>query len=994
MKPIISTRIRAWNYQDLMLHRVHEILIVASPYDAYILEEDGRLTEQILHEYLGMQLSYAPRAWQASTATEALAMLSKRKFDLVITMMRISEDPLSFGRQVKEKFPKMPVILLLYDSSELAHLPDPVPTDAIDKTFVWQGNSAVFPVIIKYIEDRKNVKRDVKKGDVRAIIVIEDNPQYYSLILPRIYSEILYHTRKLIDRSLNDTHRMLRLRARPKILLASNYEEAEKYFKKYRANLLGIISDVRFHKNGKLTGDAGYQLTEWVRGIDPTMPILIQSTNPKHEEKVKALKVEFLNKTSKTLLKDLREFIVNNFGFGDFVFRSPKGKEIARASDLLSLQEVLLTVPEESLIFHASSNHFSNWLAARSEFSIASAMRPLQISDFDNVAEMRHYLVESIDKTRKIQRKGRIVEFTKTGFDPASTIMRIGSGSLGGKARGLAFANSLIAKSEFDEKFPEIHIRIPKIAVIGTEEFDEFMEENALWNFALKTNENERIHKRFLKAKFSAELNDSLQKYLENINYPIAVRSSGLLEDAQYQSLAGMYSTVMLPNSAKQISRRLKALRDAIKLVYASTFFQDPKSVLEHSAHRPEEEKMAVVIQEMVGQQYENRFYPNFSGVAQSVNCYPVSYMKRSDGVAYVALGLGKTIVEGGKSLRFSPKYPSILPQFFSPKAILENSQFEFFALEMNASQNLHEIGDEVNLAKLPLSDAEADGTLKHIASVLSTEDNIIRDSLRTIGTRVITFANILKWKTYPLAEILIELLELAERALGCPAEIEFAGNIFTEKSKKSEFCLLQIRPMVTEHFGKSTTLENISSEDIFCRSHLSLGDGVIENIRDIIMVKPENFDTAHTRKIAQEIENFNREINAPFMLIGPGRWGSADPWLGVPVAWNQISNAKIIAEIGMEDLHIDPSFGSHFFQNVTSMHVGYFTVDHKKKADFIDWNWLNSQPAHKETRFLRWIRLDDPILVRIDGQTGLGICTKPQPLEEEIMDEMESTGI
>lgn len=994
MKPTISTKIRGWNYQDLMLHRVHEILIVASPYDAYILEEDGRLTEQILHEYLGMQLGYAPRAWQASTAAEALKMLSKQRFDLVITMMRISEDPLSFGQQVKEKHPKIPVILLLYDSSELAHLPNPVPTNAIDKTFVWQGNSAVFPVIIKYIEDKKNIKRDIKKGDVRAIIVIEDNPQYYSLILPRIYSEILYHTRKLIDRSLNDTHRMLRQRARPKILLASDYEEAEKYFKKYRANLLGIISDLRFPKHGNLADDAGYQFTEWVREIDPTMPILIQSTNPKHEKKVKALKVEFLNKNSKTLLKDLREFIVNNFGFGDFVFRSLKGKEITRASDLLSLQEALLTVPDESLLYHASSNHFSNWLAARSEFSMASTMRPLQISDFDDVTEMRHYLVESIDKTRQIQRKGRVVEFTKSGFDPASTIMRIGSGSLGGKARGLAFANSLIAKSEFDEKFPEINIRIPKIAVIGTDEFDWFMQENSLWDYAMKTNDNHRIRRRFLKSKLSPELNEALRNYLENVNYPIAVRSSGLLEDAQYQSLAGMYSTIMLNNDERNITKRLKALYNAIKLVYASTFFQDPKSVLDYSAHHTEEEKMAIIIQEMVGQQYANRFYPNFSGVAQSVNCYPVSYMRRDEGIAYVALGLGKTIVEGGKSLRFSPKYPSILPQFYSPKATLENSQFEFFALEKGSMQNFDDIGEEGNLSEFSLKDAETDGTLKHIASVLSSEDNIIRDSLRTPGTRVITFANILKWKTYPLAEILTELLSLAEHALGCPAEIEFAGNIFTEKDKNNEFCLLQIRPMVSEHFGQNIVLEKIPDDQIFCRSNLSLGDGIIKNINDIIIVKPEHFDTTHTRKIAQEIENFNKEANAPYMLIGPGRWGSADPWLGVPVVWNQISNAKIIAEIGMDELQIDPSFGSHFFQNVTSMRIGYFTIDHKKKADFIDWKWFNTQKIYKETQFLRWIKLDYSILVHIDGQTGLGICAKPQPPEAEVMNEMESTGI
>ena len=996
-KNTLSNRSKLQSYHDLMLHRIHEILIVSSPYDAFIIEQDGRLTEQILNEYLGLHLGYAPRAWRASTATDAMEILSKRKFDLVITMLRIYDmDPISFGSQVKKMYPHIPVVLLAYDVAELKYLPEIIPVTSIDKVFIWNGNANVFPAIIKYIEDTKNIDRDIRIGDVRAIIVVENSPHYYSIILPQIYSEIIYHTRHLMDKSLNDAHRMLRLRARPKIILVGTYEEAEKYFKQYQMNILGVISDIRFMRGGKENKSAGFELATWIRSIDPAVPILLQSSDETSTEKAQELRVDFLNKKSETLLQELRQFIVNNFGFGDFVFRFPDGKEIARASNLIELKDTLSQVPDESLLYHASKNHFSNWIAARSEFWLASELRPQQIQDFSSTDDLREYLAEAIERAKTIQRRGRIIESHRGDFDPEATLIRIRGGSFGGKARGLAYVNSLFSKTNIDEKFPDIIIRIPRSVVIGTNEFDDFMGQNDFWDFALRTADNNKIRKRFLEGNLSEKLVEFLKQFLQKVNYPIAVRSSSLFEDSQYQSLAGMYSTYMLSNCSEDFEKRLKNLCDAIKLVYASTFFTEVKSVMESSIRRQEDEKMGIVIQELVGECYDGKFYPTFSGVTKSINCYPVSYMKRDEGVTYVSLGLGKMVVEGGKALIFSPKYPSILPQFYSPKAILENSQFQFYALTMDCDEHIDRIIEDENLSLYDLADAEEDGTLQHVGSVLTKQDNIVRDSLNYEGTRVVTFSNILKWKMFPLADILSELLDIGEQAMGCPVDIEFSVNMSSNPSIPHEFCFLQIRPMAFDHYSRNLRRELIRDEDIFCRSELSLGDGIIEDIQDIIYVKPERFNVSKTQQIAREIANFNKNIGkkSPYLLIGPGRWGSVDSWLGIPVRWNQISGAKVIVEVGLEDLNIDLSFGSHFFQNVTSLRVGYLTINHRSKMDFINWDWLREQTVSEQTSFVRWVRLDSPITINIDGRTGYGVGVKPLLPQPEIMDEQESPGI
>ena len=986
------------SFTELMLNRIHEILLVASPYDAYILEEEGRLTEQILNEYLGMSLRYAPRLWQTSTAAQALDLLTKRKFDLIIVMMRISDmDPITFGSLVKEIYPKKPVILLLFDQSELKQIPEKLPTNSIDRIFIYSGNANVFPAIIKLIEDKLNVKRDTRVGDVRSVIVVEDNPAYYSLFLPMIYKEIVFHTKDLLSKSFDDMHRIIQKRARPKILLASNFEDAKRYFIRYSNNVLGIISDIRFPRNGELDDNAGVKFAKWVRKKDPNMPIILQSTAKNKKHLADEVNAQFLHKHSITLLYELRRFIVNNFGFGNFTFRSPDGKKIGQASNLDELYRELETVPLESLIYHARSNNFSNWLAARGEFVAATYLRQIRVDLLETPEQIRPILLDAINNTVTLQQEGRVVDFSGKSSIISANFMRIRSGSLGGKARGLAFANTMIRNSAINEKFPEVTIRIPKVAVIGTDEFDVFMEKNELWDPMLSLMDTEEINNLFINGDLSHNLIDILKLYLTNTKSPLAVRSSSLLEDAQYNSLSGMYATFMLHNASKDDDERLNQLCEAIKRVYASMFVQQSKSALVRSTHRFESEKMAVIIQEVVGRRYGRRFYPTLSGVAQSINYYPVSYMKRDEGVAYIALGLGRTIAEGERSLRFAPRYPSILPQYFSISSTLQNSQNNFYALTIDPDKNHLKNGESGNLGQFSLKDAEEDGTLKHAASVVCSQDDVIRDALNYEGTRVITFASILKYNSFPLAGILEELLELGSKSLGCPVELEFAVNLPQTNDDRAEFCLLQIKPLPISQLQGSEEFHPVQEEDILCKTDVCLGNGSIQDLHDIVYVKLDNFDPAKTPQIAEDIDQINQHlgIKNPYLLIGPGRWGSADPWLGIPVTWNQISNVKVIVEAGMEDFLVDPSFGSHFFQNVTSMRIGYFTVSYKKKqTDKIDWEWLGSLPVISETEYLVHVHTPRPLRVKMDGLTGKGIVYKPEQPVNEIMDEEESSGI
>ncbi|MEE9189685.1 MAG: PEP/pyruvate-binding domain-containing protein [Candidatus Neomarinimicrobiota bacterium] len=986
------------DFQDLMLNRVHEILLVASPYDAFILEEDGRLTEQILHEYLDMNFHYAPRVWQADTASSALAMLKKRDFDLIIVMLHLADmDTVSLCSAIKQDFPAKPIILLALDESEVRNLPQANLKKYIEKIFIWSGNSNVFPAIMKYIEDKQNAYRDIIQGDVRTIIFIEDSPRYYSIILPLIYKEIMYHTRVLVDKSLNVTQRLLHLRGRVKILVADNYESAVEYFEKYRTHVLGIISDIRFPKDDKLDKQAGIKFTEYVRSVEPYIPVILQSSLQKHAEQVSAINAHFLNKQSRTLLQDIRDYLIHNFGFGDFVFHTPKKKEIIRATDLQTLRESLEKISMQSLLFHSRGNHFSNWLAARGEFDLAAAIRPVYVEDFNKPEELRQFIIKAIDQVIDRKRLLQIEEFSILNFKHPTNFTRISGGSLGGKARGLAFMNTILDNSGLKDKYENVTIRIPRIVVIGTDEFDQFMDQNDLWKKTITDLPNEEILELFLNGTLPEDLTQAIDHFIANVNYPVAVRSSSLLEDSQYQPLAGMYSTYMLPNSSSKKRDRFNQLCEAIKRIYASIFFSEPKALIDRSGHRHTEEKMAVIIMELIGKNHDNnRYYPTFSGIARNINYYPVSYMNREEGYASIAVGFGRTVVSGENSLRFSPAYPTIIPQNYSVKSTIESSQNSFYALKLKPNPRLLEKGEDANLESHDLDIAESDGELYWSGSVVSAQDDMVRDSLDEAGTRVITFANILKWKIFPLTDILQDLLNICQVSLGSPVEIEFAGNLYRDKSKSSEFCLLQIKPLV---IGDAATMETIldhADQKIIGQSTISLGNGMITDISHIVHVDLETFEVSKSTEVAQEIEYFNTMLKPkiPYILSGPGRWGTADPWLGIPVDWQQISGAKVIVELGMDNLPVDPSFGSHFFQNIASLRIGYLTINHKHKDEWYDLSKLVDSKVVEKQTYTRLIELVHPLIVNINGKNGEGLIVESIPNEKEIMDEQESSGI
>ena len=980
------------NFNQLMSHRVHEILLVASPYDAFILEEDGGLTEQIMTEYIGMNFNYAPRVTRSSTAASSMKYLLKDKYDLVIVMLRIEDtDPISLGKSIKKLYPNMPVILLAFDETEIKQLSQKISPSSIDRVFIWSGDASVFPAIIKYVEDRKNAEKDIIEGNVRSIILIEDSPRMYSILLPLIYKEIVYLTKNLMRKTFNSTYKSMHLRGRLKVLLTPNYETAVKFSKKYGENIIGIISDVKFLNNGKKDSKAGMKFAKLIREKHPAMPIILQSTDRSNQNLAKTLGTDFLHKNSNTLLKDLRNFMILNFGFGDFIFKDSQGSEILKATNIEELIKGVETVPIDSIVYHGKSNHFSNWLAARSEFDLATKLRRLNVDNFGKKEDIRDAIIKEINSPNTQLRFGEVVDYSASN-NKNSRFYRMCGGSLGGKARGLAFAKDMLVQSGISKKYPNVIVKIPRTAIIGTDEFDRFMKDNSLWDDALKAEKDQDIIKLFLASRLSMDLILKIESFLKECNYPIAVRSSSLLEDSQYQPLSGAYSTFMLANNQKTFKDRINELKKAIRLVFASIFYRESKSHFSHTAHRTEEEKMAVMIMEIAGQEYSSgRFYPTFSGVLKSVNFYPVSYMERNEGVAYLALGFGKTIVDGGKCLGISPMYPAIKPQFSTIKSTLANSQSNFYSLDLNNNQ--YDIYNDLQLHDL--SKSESDGALKLLGGVVTSEDNILRNSLSYAGTRVVNFSPILEWKIIPLCDILNELLALGKKALGCPVEIEFAVNIFEDNKKPSEFYLLQIKPMVLTT-TKTISFDKIKKEDTYSQSQITLGNGTSDHIIDLLHLSVEKYDPSKSNEIAKEIEIYNNMIgkNNPYILAGPGRWGSADPWLGVPISWQQISNTKIIIEIGHEDFPVDPSFGSHFFQNITSLHIGYFTIDNKNSDDFINNVWLEKQKPKKSGHYVDWYQFNDPFKTIIDGLSGKGKILIPKPYNADKMDEKDSTGI
>jgi CheY-like chemotaxis protein len=976
---------RFQGFQNLMRLRIRDILLVSSLYDLYLFEEDGRLYELIRNEYQGFNLSHSPELTRVSSGRNAIALArEENRFDLIITTLHIDDmHAIDFARMVKESGLNIPVVLLAHDNRELKHLLVHNDTSVFDRIFIWQGDFRIIIAIVKSFEDRINVEHDTRMVGVQTIIVIEDNVRHYSSILPIIYTEILKQSQRLISEGINLTHKFLRMRARPKILLCSTYEEAWSYYQRYSEFMLGVISDIDFPRNGVPDARAGLEFADAVRAGDPDLPILLLSTLHENGAEAGIRNASFVLKDSPHLLNELRQFMIHSFSFGDFVFRTPGGVEVGRATDLKSLEEQLALVPAESIRYHGERNHFSNWLKARTEFWLAHQLRPRKVTDYPSVEFLRNDLIASLHSYRNIRQRGIIADFEKESFDPETSVARIGGGSLGGKARGLGFVNTLINDYNVRDRFENVLITVPAAVVIGTDVFDQFIDENNLRRFAMACPDDHEITRRFLEASsFPEQVLAELAGFLDIVRTPIAVRSSSLLEDSQYHPFAGVYETYMLPNKHPNPLVRLNDLLNSVKRVYASTFYQSAKDYIKVTSYRLEEEKMAVIVQRMVGSQHGDRFYPDFSGVGKSHNFYPIAPQKAADGTVSVALGLGKMVVDGGNVVRFCPKYPTDLIQFYSVQEALDNMQHDFFALNLDAPSDFGTETHDRLLDRFGLDVAELDGPLRYVGSTFSPENDVMYDGIGRNGIRAVTFGPLLRNKLFPLAPILEMLLDMGTWGMGTPVEIEFAVNMSVPVSQPREFGMLQMRPLVINREPEELNVDAVDQSRILCRSAQVLGNGLIGDICDVVVVDYHTFDRSRSRVVAQEVSLFNSRLIAerrPYLLVGVGRWGSLDPWLGIPVTWEQIAGAKAIVETTFKDIMVTPSQGSHFFQNITSFMVGYFTVNPKSPAESLDWDWLLSQPCQEAFEFTKLIRFNQPVIVRINGHNNRGVILKPE---------------
>ena len=989
-------------FHKLMPFKIREILLVSSLYDAFIVEEEGLISEMVIGEYRHLLLSSPPRVTHVTSGSDALSKVKSNKYYLVITMSKnIGMSPFKFGKKIKKECPDLPVIILATDTADLHVCQGHISEEGIDKAFFWYGDSSLFMAIVKYVEDKINAKYDTVNGNVQIIIVVEDSIRDYSMLLPIIYSEIVQQTQRSISDDINEMQRLLRRRARPKILLVDNFEDGIKLYNEYKSYILGIISDVKFPKSGKVDSQAGHDFIKHVRNNNPYVPTMLQSTDPENRERAEELGAFFIHKNSPTLMKDFNHFLLKHLGFGDFVFLVPKKEhnkgekdknhhekteKIAKASNLIEFEKALKKAPLESIRFHANRNDFSNWLMARSEFKLARKLRPQKVSDFDTLSEMREYLVKVFNESRRERQLGVMTDFTKQKFEFDSSYTKIGRDSLGGKGRGIAFIRTLFARYDFDEKYPDVKITVPSTVAIGTDEFDRFISENKLYKFVNNNRDvpDNEIAKEFLNGKLSDDLKNKLTIVLKHFKKPIAVRSSSLLEDSQNHPFAGMYSTYMLPNSHKNDNLRLNQLCQTIKLVYASVFFKDAKVYIESTSAKIEEEKMAVIIQQLIGNNYNGRFYPTFSGVAQSYNYYPVSHQKRGEGIVSIAVGLGYSVVGGEKVLRFSPNHPEIIPDFSTPSMILENTQRELYVLNTKKQPKLFSEREDETLEKINIKDIVNDGSLNFITSTYNREDGMIRDGFSKEGPHLITFAGILKYDVFPLANIIKDILQAGQRSMGSPVEIEFAVNFDPENKKPPVFAIIQIRPLVIakEHAHITWEDNDIKKEEILISSNKALGNGLIDSIKDIIYVSPETFDTSKTVEIASQIGSLNKELSenqTPYLLIGPGRWGTQDRWLGIPVAWSEISNVKVMVETALEDFNIKPTQGTHFFQNIISRDIGYLYTTLNTRDSYIDWNWLKVQKPKNKLEYASHIRLNKPLTIKLDGRSGRGLILKPE---------------
>jgi len=988
--PIVDAERLFEGFENLMPFQVHDILLVSSLYDSYILREDGRLNELLIGESLELNLQQIPGITHVSSGAEALALArSQPRFNLIVTNLEVGDmNAAQLGREVKNAGLDISVVVLAYDYREIKRFLERNALTDIERVFLWQGNVRILISIVKYVEDKRNVLHDTHAIGVPVILVVEDNIRYYSSFLPAIYTELITQSRRVIREGLNVAHKLVRMRARPKILLASNYEDAVREVMKYRDYLMGVVSDVEFPMGGEKSPEAGFALARLVREKIPDVPIVLQSSRTEFRARAYGQGFSFLRKRSPTLLRDLRRFLTEQAGFGDFVFRLPDNTEVARAGNLNELEERLGEVPVESIAYHSERNHFSRWLRARTEFALAQKLRPRKVSDFPTLEDLRHDLIDSIAEYRSEQSQVLIGDFNPETFKSTdSYFLRIGGGSLGGKARGLAFVRHLLHNNRIARRFPGVRIAVPPCVVLATDVFDRFLSENNLLDFAMHATDDAEIQQRFLAATLPSTLRDNLLAFLTEVHYPLAVRSSSLLEDSQYQPFTGVYETFMLSNRHSDLVVRLEQLTEAIKRVYASTFSQHAKAYVRATPYRLEEEKMAVILQQVVGASHGSdakdlRFYPDFSGVVRSHNFYPVAPMNSEDGIAAVALGLGRAVVDGGKCLTFCPRYPRNLVQFSSVEDILANSQREFWALQLNHAEHRQDPLTDLREMRFGLDIAEGDETLHNLGSTYSPDNHAVYDGLSRAGTRIVSFAPILKHGVFPLAGILDQLTRIGDDAFGRPVEVEFAVRLPKHPGKPAHFGFLQIRPLVLSREGEELRMEDVDPQRLICQSAQVLGNGRIRDLHDIVVVDFHRFERARSQEVAEGVAHLNARLNesgAPYLLIGVGRWGSNDPWLGIPVEWDEISGARTIVEAGFRDFRVTPSQGSHFFQNLTAFQVGYFTVNPDAGEGFVDWEWLAAQPAREGEGCVRHLHFERPLMVVMNGKTSRGMIFKPE---------------
>ena len=973
-------------FQNLMQNRIFNVLLIATPYDAFMMEEDGRVDEQIYNEYVSLNLSSPPRFTKVANYDEAYEILAQKSFDLIIAMPGVDVSETFFqAKEIDRLYPDIPFVVLTPFSKEVRRRIANEDLRGVDYVFSWLGNVDLILAIIKLIEDKRNAANDINEVGVQAVLLIEDSIRFYSAALPYVFKFLLKQSKIFSEEALNDHERMLRMRGRPKVLLARDYEEARELMESYGENILGVISDIRFPRGGVKDPEAGFRFASELHEKYPYTPVILQSQESENAVRARREGLTFLDKNSKTLPQDLHRAMTRLFGFGDFVVKDPAtGEEIARIRELKDLQHKVADIPDEALYEVCLDNSVSRWLYSRALFPIADVLKTFRFTDLSQGSSVKRLIEEAVVKYRRMKNRGVVAIFRKGRFDRYSNFARIGEGSLGGKGRGLAFIDQIIKRNPVCDDFQGVQITIPRTVVICTDLFDTFMETNNLYPVALSDRPDSEILEEFLKADLPAKLTDDINALCDVIDRPIAVRSSSLLEDSHYQPFAGIYATYMVPYCADR-AVRLRELSDAIKGVYASVFFADSKAYMNATSNVIDQEKMAVILQEVAGEDHDGFYYPSFSGVGRSINYYPVGDESAEEGVAEVAVGLGKYIVDGSRALRFSPAHPDKVLQTSTVELALRDTQTYLYGLPADAEASSHfTTNDSFNLSRISVSDAFKTGALKYMVSTFDVEDGVIRDNELGRGRKVVTFANVLRHGVFPLADIVKFMLRAGQYEMGRPVEIEFAGNISPDAARsdrKGTVYWLQIRPIVDKKEMLDDSILEMADEELILRSEMALGHGLQENIRHIVYLKPGVFDSMRNPQTAKEVEDVNREFTERgegYVLIGPGRWGSSDPALGVPVKWPQISSARLIVESALPGYRIEPSQGTHFFQNLTSFGVGYFTIDPSQGEGVADLAYLDSLPAVKETDTLRIVEFPEPLTIAINGRKSRGIVMKP----------------